>query len=184
MNSLDDLLDLLVKRGAAQYGYEPVTQLAHALQSAYLAERAHEPPALIVAALMHDLGHLADGADVTEVEHGRDDHHELRALDLLGRWFDADVLEPIRLHVMAKRYLCAAEAGYYDGLSDASKASLAVQGGVFSEIEAELFLQKPYAHDAVRLRRYDERAKEPRAAPPPPAHFLQYLEAARRRESK
>ena len=174
----EELLDFLTQRGAGQYGYEPVTQLAHMLQTAYLAERAHESPALITAALLHDLGHLVDGAEVEKLEAGEDDHHELRALSLLRKRYSEAVVQPVRLHVQAKRYLCAVEPGYWDSLSAASQQSLEVQGGIFGETEAREFIALPYAPDAVRLRRYDDLAKDPQVQTPPPAHFLRYLEAS------
>lgn len=177
--SVEALVDLLVRRGAGQYGYEPVTQLAHALQAAFLAEQAGEADAVVAAALLHDIGHLVDGADVTELERGRDDCHELKALPLLSQWFGEEVLAPIRLHVEAKRYLCATEPGYHEGLSEASRASLAVQGGVFDAASAAAFIAQPHAEAAVRLRRYDDAAKDPRCATPPPMHYLAVLQRAR-----
>ncbi|AXQ28925.1 HD domain-containing protein [Solimonas sp. K1W22B-7] len=178
--SLQGLLDLLVARGGAQYGGEPVTQLAHALQTATLAEQAGEPAELIAAALLHDLGHFTDGADVERAGQGIDDRHERRALPLLMRWFGPGVVEPVRLHVEAKRYLCTVEPRYMDELSAASLGSLALQGGVFRPEEAEAFIRQPHAGAAVRLRRYDDLAKDPRRATPGPAHFLRYLQAAAR----
>lgn len=173
--TMNELLALLVKDGAAQYGYEPVTQLAHGLQAAKLAEDAGEPPALIAAALLHDIGHLVEGADVRLLELQEDDHHEDRSAQALATCFPPAVVEPVRWHVRAKRYLCFAEAGYYEQLSDASRQSLALQGGPMNAREAEEFLRLPYAGDAVRLRRYDDRAKNPAAKTPPPAHFVAYV---------
>lgn len=175
---IEHLLELLVSRGGGQYGYEPVSQLAHALQTASLAEAAGEGAPLVAAALLHDLGHLVDGSAVERLARGEDDHHELRALRLLKREFGAAVVEPVRLHVQAKRYLCAAEPGYLAALSEASRASLAVQGGAMSADEAAAFIRLPQAEAALRLRRYDDRAKSPSARSPEAHYFLRHLRLA------
>lgn len=174
IGNADALLQVLVERGHGQYGYERVSQLEHALQCAQLAEAAGEPPALIVAALFHDLGHLVDGADVTRLERGQDDRHELRAVQRLRRSFGAAVIGPIVRHVAAKRYLCATERGYLEALSDASRASLALQGGPMTPVEAQRFGQQAHAAEAIRLRRYDDAAKVPGRITPQPAHFSRY----------
>jgi len=93
---------------------------------------------------------------------------------LRGLFPDA-VLEPIRLHVDAKRYLCRIDAGYWAELSPASQHSLELQGGIFDETQAEAFMQQPYAQEAVRLRRYDDLAKTPLKVVPALAHFEFYL---------
>lgn len=175
---VERLLELLVSRGGGQYGYEPVSQLAHALQAASLAEAAGEGAPLVAAALLHDLGHLVDGSEVARLARGEDDHHELRALRLLKREFGAAVVEPVRLHVQAKRYLCALEPGYLAALSEASRASLAVQGGAMSADEAAAFIRLPQAETALRLRRYDDQAKDPSARSPEADHFLPHLRRA------
>lgn len=176
----DALLALLTERGATQYGYEPVTQLEHALQSAMLAEQAGEPAALIIAALFHDIGHLIDSADVTELERGRDDRHEMRGVAVLKRCFDSEVCGPVALHVAAKRYLCATEPGYLDRLSDASRASLAVQGGVMNAAELTRFRALRHAQAALRLRRYDDDAKQVSCLTPPAQYFARYWRPAGR----
>ncbi len=180
IHNVDALLTVLVERGHGQYGYEPVTQLEHALQCARLAEAAGEAPALIVAALFHDVGHLVDEADVTQLEHGRDDRHEVRAVSRLRRSFGAAVIGPVMRHVAAKRYLCATEPGYLEALSDASRASLALQGGVMTPEEAQRFRQRVYAAEAIRLRRYDDAAKVPGRATPSAEHFSRYWRSTER----
>ena len=148
---------------------ERVSALAHALQCAQLAEWAHAPDALVAAALLHDLGHLLMDEPVADDE---DDRHEVRALDLLCADFGPAVTEPIRLHVQAKRYLCAREAGYFDGLSAASVHTLSLQGGVMSPDEASAFEALPFAMDAVQLRRWDDLAKEPGKPTPSLTYYL------------
>lgn len=148
---------------------ERVTALAHALQCAQLAEWAHATEELVTAALLHDLGHLLMDQPAADDE---DDRHEVRALDLLCADFGPAVTEPIRLHVQAKRYLCARERGYFDGLSPASVHTLGLQGGVMSPEEASDFEAQPFAMDAVQLRRWDDLAKEPGKSTPSLAYYL------------
>lgn len=154
--NVDQIVALFEMRGAALYGGETVTQLEHALQCASLAEEAGEPPSLVAACLLHDLGHMLTDL---EPDPAVDDVHQYVALPFLRGVFPAAVLQPVRLHVEAKRYLCSIDATYFDGLSVASRASLAVQGGPFGDEEMARFLEHPHAQAAIRLRRYDDRAK-------------------------
>ncbi len=167
---LDEVFGLLKERGAQQYGREAVTQLDHALQCAHLAEQQGETAATITAALLHDIGHLVREARLAG-DPERDDLHQFIALPFLRGLFPEAVLQPIRLHVDAKRYLCHAETGYFDTLSPASVQSLKVQGGVFDAAEAKAFMEQPFAAEAVRLRRYDDLAKVPNAKVSGLAHF-------------
>lgn len=178
--TLDELTALLERRGESQYGKEAVSQLAHALQCAHLAEQAGETPATIVASLLHDVGHLiaAEREARDEPADGRDDLHQFIALPFLRGLFPDAVLEPIRLHVDAKRYLCQAEPAYWASLSPASRHSLELQGGIFSLGEAAAFLAQPFAQEAVRLRRYDDLAKTAGLAVPGLAHYHHYLTQA------
>lgn len=175
--SIEDILHLLSTRGQAQYGRETVTQLDHALQCARLAEENNEPPELIVAALLHDLGHLVGERDDDGVhaKQQRDDLHQFIALPFLRGVFPDAVLEPIRHHVDAKRYLCATDAGYWDMLSPASKRSLELQGGVYAAADATAFIVQPFAEQAVRLRRYDDWAKVPQRDTPELARYRSIL---------
>ncbi len=147
----------LLRQGSGRYGGEPVTQLDHALQAAALADRSGAGEALVVAALLHDIGHLL-GPD-TSADTGHDRQHELIGAKLLRRWgFGDDVVEPVRLHVPAKRYL-ARNSRYLGTLSAESIASLAAQGGPMTDEEAALFTANPWSECAVRLRRWDDQAK-------------------------
>jgi phosphonate degradation associated HDIG domain protein len=157
--TVDELFRLLEEKGGAAYGGERVTQLAHALQSAKLAAEAGDPASLVIAALMHDIGHLVGKGDEGLAEKGIDARHEASGALVLAQVFGEAVAEPVRLHVDAKRYLCFAEAGYWEALSQASKMSLQVQGGSFDAAEAKSFIERPHAADAVKLRRYDDLAK-------------------------
>lgn len=164
--SIDDVMTLLVEQGARRYGGEAVSQLDHALQCASLAREAGEPDAMVAAALLHDYGHLVWSAEPETARTGspaHDDRHEELAAARLAGLFGPAVLVPIRLHVAAKRYLCAVEPAYFDGLSPASVHSLRLQGGVMSDGQARAFESMPFAMDAARLRRYDDLAKRPGA---------------------
>ena len=153
-----DLIEKLLSESAAyRYGGEPVSQLEHALQCAHLAASEDASDELVVAALLHDLGHMLHELGDDATQQGVDDKHQFRALHLLRRAFGDAVLEPVRLHVDAKRYLCCVDADYFDALTPASKASLALQGGRFSVAEAQQFITQPYARDAARLRTWDDR---------------------------
>lgn len=150
---------LYAGKGGDHYG-EGVSQMDHALQSAMLAEADGAADALVVAALLHDIGHFLHPDAQAAADRGVSDRHEhIGAGWLAEGGFAAEVTEPIRLHVDAKRYLCAAEPGYRAGLSAASRRSLDAQGGTFDTAAADQFTALPYAGDAVRLRRWDDSAK-------------------------
>jgi len=174
-NAIDEVAELFLGGGGRQYGGEAVTQLAHALQCAAAAEAEHASPALVAAALLHDIGHLTQSFGPKPAARGIDDVHEQGGADYLAARFEPAVSEPVRLHVDAKRYLCAVEPGYFATLSPASVRSLELQGGVFSPEEAQAFIRRPFAEDAVRLRRWDEQAKVKGLTTPDLAHFKSYL---------
>lgn len=159
MSEADVLIALFARHGAEGYFGEKVSQQEHALQSAALAEAEGATPALIVAALLHDVGHLIHTGGEDIAERGIDARHEAIGATYLARHFGPAVVEPVRLHVPAKRYLCALDQAYWRDLSPASKRSLELQGGIFSPDEAEEFAALPQAQDAVRLRRWDDQAK-------------------------
>jgi len=178
---IEQLIGLYAAKGGREYEGEGVSQLQHALQSAQLAEQAGAAPELICAALLHDIGHLLNDKGETPTLRGVDDLHQYIALPFLRPLFPESVLGPIRLHVDAKRYLCAARPEYYEQLSEDSKRSLRLQGGVFSAEEAERFIRQPYAQEAVSVRLWDDAAKNPRAHTPDLAHFEAALRACRLR---
>ena len=171
--TLQDIEHLFEARGGEQYSGEPVTQLQHALQTAALGEVEGANDALVTAALLHDLGHLLHDLGDTPSMRGVDDVHQYRALPFLRGLFDDAVLDAIKLHVDAKRYLCATDAGYHDDLSADSKRSLLLQGGIFSADETAKFITQPGAQDAVRLRLWDDLAKDADRITPPLSHFMQ-----------
>ena len=174
--SISGIGALYAAMGGRMYSGEPVTQLEHALQTAWLAERAGASPALVSASLLHDIGHMVNDCGETPTERGVDDLHQYHALAALRGVFGDDVLEPIRWHVDAKRYLCRARPEYYEGLSPDSKRSLVLQGGIFSADEAEAFAARRWAGDAVKLRLWDDLAKLAGERTPAWPHFEAILE--------
>jgi gamma-butyrobetaine dioxygenase len=145
------------------------------LQAAALAERDGAAAALVAAALLHDVGHFTGAVHGRDLTAGTDNRHSHQGADWLAAWFGPEVTEPVRLHVAAKRYLCAVEPDYFGRLSEASVYTLSVQGGVMSAQEVAAFEADPHAVDAVRLRRWDEAAKEPEANDPGFEHYRELL---------
>ena len=170
--ALADIERLFTEHGHIEYSGEGVTQLEHALQAAHLAERDGADEALVTAAFLHDLGHLLNLQGETPSARGIDDQHQYFSIPFLRPLFPPAVIEPIRLHVDAKRALCELEPGYYEGLSEDSKRSLTLQGGIFTRLEREAFMAKPFALEAIRVRRWDDAAKVAGAPTPPLAHYL------------
>jgi [1-hydroxy-2-(trimethylamino)ethyl]phosphonate dioxygenase len=173
--------DIIEGKGHRLYGLSAINQRAHALQAAWLAERAGHDAALITACLLHDIGHLVHDLGEDPAKDGIDDKHEELGHAWLTRWFGPEVSEPVRLHVAAKRYLCAAEPDYFSKLSKDSVRSLALQGGRMSETELATYRANPHANAATALRRFDEAAKVKDLATPPVAHFLPYIAACEKR---
>ena len=171
--TLTDIEKLFDQRGHEQYTGEPVTQLQHALQSGFLGEQAGARDELVTAAFLHDLGHLLHDLGETPSIHGVDDVHQYRVLPFLRGLFPDSVINAIQRHVDAKRYLCATRPEYHDSLSDDSKRSLKLQGGIFSEGEAAAFIAEDGAKDAVQLRLWDDLAKQPDLQTPGLSHYMQ-----------
>jgi [1-hydroxy-2-(trimethylamino)ethyl]phosphonate dioxygenase len=157
--STERIFQLLDSRGTGRYGLSAVSQKEHALQSADLATKRGLGDALVIAALFHDLGHLLVGGDVNLAEQGVDDLHEQTSANALVKLFGNDVAEPVRLHVAAKRYLCAVTPAYYDKLSADSRQSLLLQGGPMSPLEVAAFDKLEHRAAALALRMIDDEAK-------------------------
>ena len=176
-DGLSEIVRLYEEHGADMYAGEPVTQLEHALQAAHFAELAGEPDAVIAAALLHDIGHLTHEYGEDCAREGIDDTHETAGADWLTdrAGFGPEVTELIRLHVPAKRYLCAVDPEYRAQLSDASQLSLELQGGVFSSAEVRNFRNHTDFEASVRVRGYDEQAKQTGFSTPPLTHFLPFV---------
>lgn len=175
---IDEIFRTFHERGEGAYLGEPVSIAEHSLQSAHLAEQDGAPASLVAAALLHDYGHLIHDLPDDSVDHGVDTAHEDVAHRFLRQHFGPEVVEPVRMHVAAKRYLCAVDPLYVAELSPASVLSLRLQGGPYAAHEVTEFDALPHARDAVRLRRYDDAAKVAGAATPSLEHFRPALEAA------
>lgn len=173
--TMNEVQSLFAARGSAWYGGEAVSQLEHALQAAMFAERDSAPPALIVAALLHDVGHLLHDLPENVADQGVDDQHEMLATEWLTRRFALAVVEPVGMHVAAKRYLCAVDTDYMVQLSPASQQSLRVQGGPMTSDEVSEFEKRQFFADAVRLRKWDDAAKVVGLDTPRLDHFASYV---------
>jgi phosphonate degradation associated HDIG domain protein len=159
MTTTDELLAIYDRSGAELYFGEPVTVTEHCLQAAHFAQVAKAPEALVIAALLHDIGHLIEAVPDDIADWKADAQHELSG----GRWlsarFGAEVSEPVRLHVPAKRYLCATDPAYFGKLSAASVVTLQLQGGPMSSAELAAFEAEPYHREALLVRRCDDQGK-------------------------
>ena len=160
MNPLDDLFTLYASPAARRIYDEDVTELDHALQTAALAAADGAADHLVAAALLHDVGHLVSDDNVAlDDDLAADFRHEHVGARYLTRWFGPDVIAPVALHVAAKRFLCAVEPGYLDGLSPSSTRSLRLQGGPMSDAEVDAFVRRPHHREAALLRQWDDNAK-------------------------
>jgi phosphonate degradation associated HDIG domain protein len=184
MTAVEAIEDLFAGPGACDYLGEPVTIGTHMLQAGALADAAGAGAALVAAALLHDIGHLRQETSRGGLPGGSsppastaDSRHGEAGAAWLSQWFGQAVTEPVRLHVPAKRYLCAVEPGYFGLLSEESVRTLARQGGPMTQAEAAAFEALPHARDAVSVRRWDDEAKDPAVTPPGFAHFAPLLAA-------
>jgi gamma-butyrobetaine dioxygenase len=168
MTAVEIIAELFSGTGGQAYLGEPVTIGVHMRQAGALAEAAGAGAPLVAAALLHDIGHLRQETDTRHGEAGA---------RWLSQWFGEAVTEPVRLHVPAKRYLCATEPGYFGLLSAESVRTLIRQGGPMTAEEAAAFEALPHAADAVAVRRWDDEAKDPAVTPPEFAHFAALLGA-------
>jgi gamma-butyrobetaine dioxygenase len=167
MTGTGAIAELFAGPGARDYLGEAVTIGEHMRQAGALAEAAGAPAPLVTAALLHDVGHLRNESDA---------RHGSGGARWLSQWFGPEVTEPVRLHVAAKRYLCATEPGYFARLSPESVRTLALQGGPMTSEQAAAFETLPRARDAVAVRRWDDEAKDPAVTPPAFAYFAPLLQ--------
>ena len=177
MNVTQQIFELFETRGHDAYFGEGVSQLEHALQAARFAQQSNASPALVVAALLHDVGHLIHGLPEDIADHGVDGLHEDAGADWLAKYFGPEVTEPIRLHVDAKRYLCHADPTYRALLSPSSQQSLVLQGGTCTTEQARALESRPFFKDAVMLRRWDDAAKVPGLVVPMLKHYQNLIES-------
>ena len=170
------LAEIIGRRGAESYLGEDVTMAEHMLQAACLAEEAGADDALIAAALLHDIGHYTGEFPEDALEQGIDNRHDRAGAAVIQPFFPARVTDCVRHHVAAKRYLCATDPGYRDRLSPASIHSLNLQGGPMGEAEVTAFGETPHLEDILRVRLWDDEAKDPARTTPPLAHYLPILQ--------
>jgi gamma-butyrobetaine dioxygenase len=156
---IDEIEQLYATRAQGEYFGEAITQLEHGLQSAYFAEAGGAAETVIIAALLHDIGHLVVDVPTDLADWTHDARHEDTGADWLAAHFGPAVTEPVRLHVPAKRYLCATDPAYFARLSPASVHTLRLQGGPMSAEEVAAFEANPYYRDAITLRLCDEQGK-------------------------
>jgi len=182
VQTYDELIAIFQGRGAGSYFGERVTVTGHSLQAAYLAENARAPEGLVIAALLHDIGHLIEPAPEDFADWKDDARHEASGSAWLASRFGPEVSEPVRLHVAAKRYLCAVDDAYHAMLSPVSVATLRLQGGPMSRAECAAFESEPHFADAVRLRRWDDAAKVADLDVPGLSHYRTAIENRLRRE--
>jgi len=159
MRVVDEILNNF-KTNKNLYIGEKVTISEHMIQTAMLAEEKKSPKSLVCACLLHDYGHFIVDEPDTMVSHSLDGKHEKLGFDFLKYYFVKDVVEPIKLHVLAKKYLCR-DKSYYDLLSDASKVSLKLQGGIMSDEETKKFTSLEFHSDAIKVRKFDDDGKNP-----------------------
>lgn len=151
--------DIFDRRGGEEYLGEPVTMAEHMLQGAHFAEKANEPDVIIVAALLHDIGHFTSEFGTFSMDDTEDRYHEEAGADVLEAFFPSVVTDCVRYHVAAKRYLCAVRPDYFRRLSEASIHSLHLQGGPMSAEEVAAFEANPNLKEIIKVRHYDEAGK-------------------------
>ncbi|MEI9401475.1 HD domain-containing protein [Mesorhizobium argentiipisi] len=158
-NIVEFIADIFERRGAESYLGEPVTMSEHMLQGAWLAEQDGAPEELVAAALLHDIGHYTSEFGTYSPDDVEDKHHDEAGGEMLAPFFPPVIVECVRLHVSAKRYLCATDPTYFSKLSPASVHTLSLQGGPMSAEEVAEFRSNPFHDEAVRVRIWDEGGK-------------------------
>ena len=163
--------EIFARRGAEEYLGEPVSIAEHMLQGAQLAEESGAREEVVAAALLHDVGHFTHDFPTDAADLGIDSRHEEAGAKVLEDFFPQVIVDCVRYHVDAKRYLCATDPEYYSALSDASVLSLKLQGGPMSDAEVKAFEENPNLPDIITVRYLDEKGKEPDMETPEFAHF-------------
>ena len=174
INVIEEILGAYETGGDLDYG-ENISMREHMLQTAHLAEQGGGEERLVVAALLHDYGHLVCDQPNNVFAEGRDNFHEIVGALALENWFDEEIVGAIRLHVDAKRYLCAATPKYMTKLSAASITTLGVQGGPMNREEMVEFRELIGYKMALQIRIYDDLGKEPRMLRPELPYYVPML---------
>lgn len=182
-NIVDFILDLFARRGAEEYMGESVSMSQHMEQTAACATADGASDELVIAALLHDIGHFVGGFPIDALEKGIDNCHQDAGASFLAPFFPASITEPVRLHVNAKKYLCTVDQNYINRLSAASIESLSVQGGSMSSVEVQAFESNPYHPSALKVRHYDDDGKVVGLAIKPIKEYRTRIEALLRPES-
>ena len=178
----DEIASIYSRRGAGAYYGEAVTMTEHSLQAAYFASAHGASDALVLASLLHDIGHLIDAAPEDIADWKQDAGHERSGSRWLAAHFGPEVYEPVRLHVPAKRYLCATDPAYMNQLSAASVTTLRLQGGPMNATERQAFEAEPRWREAVLLRQFDDQGKIGGLKAPPFEHYRPLIERFARAE--
>ena len=176
-NIIDEIFSNMRRNAHMEYG-ERVTIVAHSLQTAVFAERDGADDLMIAAAFLHDYGHFIHDLGEDIADQGIDAIHEILGAEALSKYFIPDIIEPMRLHVAAKRYLVATDEEYVKNVSPASMLSLKVQGGPFDAEGVKSFEANPYYKRAIQLRLYDEAGKIPEMETPDYEYYRPFLEKA------
>jgi [1-hydroxy-2-(trimethylamino)ethyl]phosphonate dioxygenase len=170
--------DIFHRRGAESYLGEDVTMSQHMLQAAARAENENRDDEVVVAALLHDIGHYTNEFPEDALEQGMDNFHQNAGARVLEGHFPKRIVDCVKFHVDAKRYLCATREDYYEDLSEASKHSLKLQGGPYSKQEVEAFSGQDFLDDILTVRICDDLGKDASMVTPNFAHFRPLLEKA------
>ena len=175
-NIVSFLADIFDRRGNEEYLGEPVTMAEHMLQGAHFAEKAGEAEIIIVAALLHDIGHFTSEFGTFSMNDTKDKHHEDAGADVLEEFFPKLVTDCVRHHVAAKRYLCATRPEYLKRLSKASIHSLNLQGGPMNKQEITAFEQNPNLKQIIKVRHYDDAGKRAELKTQPFSHYTAMIQ--------
>ena len=180
-NIVDFIADIFQRRGAESYLGECVSMSEHMLQAACLAEKQNASDPVIAAALLHDIGHYTNEFADDALDQGINNFHDIAGAQILEPYFPGPVVDCIRYHVDAKRYLCAVESSYFGQLSEASVHTLNLQGGPMSTDETAEFARQPHLDNIIQVRRWDEQAKMVGAQTPNFSHYVPLLKSVQLR---
>ena len=167
---------IFTDHGSQDYLGENVTMAQHMMQAAHMAEKQGCDDLTVAAALLHDIGHFTSAFGTFTMQDTKDRYHEDAGAEVLKGLFPEEVIAAVQHHVAAKRYLCATDQAYYDALSEASKHSLSLQGGIMSDDEAEIFGKNPHLDRILTVRRCDDGGKVQGQDTPPLSHFMAVVE--------
>ncbi len=173
---IDRLFEMFEDNGDACYLGEDVTMAEHMLQGATIAEKNDQPEEIIAGALLHDIGHFTSEFGTFSMDDTEDKFHEEAGARVLQQFFPPVIIDCVRHHVAAKRYLCATKPEYYNRLSEASVHSLQLQGGPMKADEVRAFEENPNLKQIIQVRYLDDSGKRAGMATPPFSHFAPLLQ--------